>query len=229
MPPQQRLQQEECSSSHSSERKRRVRFAKSKEVHPIVHIKDMPKEDVRNTWYDRNDFEAMKQSFIPIIRSMMKGETVEESNEQTVRGLEFRTRKGAIHRQHNKLEAITAVLDEQDRQYNEGVLNDELLSETYRACASHCQDAAYMLGLQDEASIRAYLDAPGPEPTKVEDDGDDTSETSELSDEEPVSTEQNDKKLRGLSKMLKQVRIRRRALLDDMRTLETTRSMPQAA
>lgn len=205
------------------ERKRKISFALNlNQVLPIQHIKDMSKAEIRSTWYDRQDYEGMKQTMIPVIRRLMKGEVIEESNSSTARGLEYRTRKGAIRRQHNKLEAISAVLDELDRQYNDGELNDDMVSEVYRTVAGHCQDEAYVLGLQDEAAAKAIFAEPSPVPAK------------ELSDDESSEDFEDDladseKKSRRLTKLFKQVRIRRRALLEDMRSLDHTRSMPQAA
>jgi hypothetical protein len=143
---------------------------------------------------------------------MMKGEAVEENNEQSIRGLEYRTRNGALRRQHNKLEAISAVLDEQDRQYNEGFMDIELVRSVYRGCSARCQDEAYMLGLKDEATVRDLLSEPELTETDVSSEDDEIAEHSEESDEFPCeeSASQEEKKIRKLSKLFKQVRIRRR-------------------
>lgn len=207
-----------CSNQSPGGRKRRARFStKPNEIFPIPHIRDLAKDEVRAIWYERTDYEAMKHSFIPIVRKMMKGEPIEENNEQSTRGLEYRTRKGAIRRQHNKLEAISAVLDEQDRQYNEGMLSDELLKDVYRSCSMHCQEEAYMLGLKDEAMMKDLVNEPELTETDVssEDELLDMYESSE-SDRSEENPSQEEKKIRRLNKLFKQVRIRRRALLEDL-------------
>jgi hypothetical protein len=198
-------------------RKRRTRFSSQPhEVFPIPHIRVLGKDEVRAIWYERADYEAMKQSFIPLVRSMMKGEAVEENNEQSIRGLEYRTRKGAIRRQHNKLEAISAVLDEQDRQYNAGMMDIELVREVYRNCAAHCQDEAYMLGLKDEITVKDLIHEPELTETDVSSEDDELAECSEGSEEDSSedSSSQEDKKIRKLGKLFKQVRIRRRGPQD---------------
>jgi hypothetical protein len=154
----------------------------------------------------------MKQSFVPLVRSMMKGEAVEENNEQSIRGLEYRTRNGAIRRQHNKLEAISAVLDEQDRQYNEGLMDIELVRNVYRNCSGRCQDEAYILGLKDEATVQDLLNEPELTETDVSSEEDEIVEHSDDSEEDACdeNVSQEEKKIRKLSKLFKQVRIRRR-------------------
>lgn len=145
---------EETASSHrrsSPVSKRCLRFScHEDEIHHIPHINDLSDDEVKQTWYDRSDYEKIKMSLIPLVRKMMKGERVEETNRQTIRGLEYRTREGAIRRQHNKAEAITTVMDEQDRQLGaNGRICDELLREVYIQINAHCQEEAYKLGLGD--------------------------------------------------------------------------------
>lgn len=232
MPPQQQPEgfdfhqtdDESVNSQTIGSRKRRVQICiEANCIRRIQHIKDMSKEDVKATWYEKEDYEGMKQTFIPIIRRMMKGEDIPETNDQTIRGLEFRTRDGAIRRQHNKLNALSAVLDEQDRQYNEQDFSDEKLAEVYQSFNAHCREAALKLGLEDEARIQDYYAEPCEDIDEIA--------ASDLSRAVSAgfSCDPSDKKMKMLSKLFKQVRIRRRALLDDIKQLDHTRSMPQAA
>jgi hypothetical protein len=157
MLPQQRknLINETCSSmlsSVSSESTVQKRFhfsLTSNEIHHVPHIVDFSDREVCATWYAKADYEKITMSMIPLIRKMMKGETVDETNSQTIRGLEYRTRQGAIRRQRNKVEAITAVLGEQDRQSFHGKFDDELLSQVYSLVNAHCQEEAYQLARRD--------------------------------------------------------------------------------
>ena len=147
-------------SLESSEREIMVRFRlESNEIYPIPHIDEMEDELVRDIWYEKRDYDAIKNKLIPLIRQMMKGEEVEESNKSSVRGLEYRTRQGALRRQHNKLEGSSSVLAEQKRQLDENQVDDELLAEVYRSASSHCQDSAYALALKDEAFVQKDLDS----------------------------------------------------------------------
>jgi hypothetical protein len=159
MPPHQR-NADECFdvvydispvSSKASIGQKRFRISiSSNETFQIPRIDDLTDDEIKATWYERGDYEKMKMAMIPLIRKLMKGDKIEETNKETARGLEFRTRQGAIRRQHNKVEAITAVLDEQDRQMEEiGHLDDELLSAVYCEINEHCRDEAHELALGD--------------------------------------------------------------------------------
>lgn len=149
----------EVKISRKITRKKRFHFSlTSNQIFPIPHIDDLSDEEVKDTWYERADYEKMKMSMIPLIRKIMKGETVEENDRQTIRGLEFRTRQGAIRRQHNKVEAITAVLEEQERQLEfAGYVDDELLASVYNHISNHCQEEAHELALGDVDFAIEYL------------------------------------------------------------------------
>ena len=162
MPPQQKYNNqhmyEEDSSSESTVSfqssptpKRRIHFALTENaVMLIPHINDLSDQEVKETWYERSEYEKIKMTLIPLVRKMMKGEHVEENNRQTIRGLEYRTREGAIRRQHNKAEAMAAVMDEQDRQLEvDGRTDAELLRKTYIQVNAHCQKEAHELALGD--------------------------------------------------------------------------------
>jgi hypothetical protein len=135
---------------------KRFRFALSNnEMYPIPHIDDLSDEEVKATWYEHEDYEAIKKSIIPLIRKMMKNEEVAETNRQTTRGLEYRTRDGAIRRQTNKSRAMTVVLDEIDRQLEfAGYVNEEILRKVYQSVSKQCQDEAHDLALGDVEAAR---------------------------------------------------------------------------
>ena len=155
MPPQQRIVLHDLSDTSSVASKRSItkRFhfsLASNEIYDVPHIDDMTPEEVKAIWYEKADYEKIKMAMVPIIRKMMKKESIPETDRETIRGLEFRTRQGAIRRQHNKLEATTAVLDEQDRQLDtDGQVDDELLAKVYKDFNAHCQIEAHKLALGD--------------------------------------------------------------------------------
>jgi hypothetical protein len=136
---------------------RRARFALSNnQVFLIPHINDMTDEEVLNIWYEKHDYDQIKANIVPIVQQLMQGDNIEESNEITIRGLEFRTRNGAIRRQNNKLGAITAVLDEQDRQFDEDVNDPHLISQAYLEISDLCLREAQQLALRDAAFASEY-------------------------------------------------------------------------
>jgi hypothetical protein len=240
MPPQQRMIQPEDEKSISSEsghsrysqtaQKRHITFNQRVEVFGIPHIRDMPRTQVTELWYQRSEYETMKQSFVPIIRSMMKCEFIAETNEQTTRGLEYRTRLGALARQANKVDSIRAVLDEQDKQFAAHENKPCKLRDIYLNMATHCSLAARELGKQDEeAMLTDYM-----EKTPWNDNESSCAFSCTDGNEDEVSlpacsTPDSTKKVNGLSKLFKQVRHRRRPIMDDMSSIASTRRVSQAA
>lgn len=139
-----------------SKRRLRVKISLAfNEIFPITDRASMSSEDLHATWYDKSEYNAMKSDIIPILRKMMKGELVEESDKETTRGLEYRTRQGAALRQQHKINGITAVLAEQRRQRMAGIKKPELISQAYLdAAAAQCQEAAQHLAIADAIEAR---------------------------------------------------------------------------
>ena len=83
---------------------------------------------------------------------MMKAGKITDQDGSTfcARGLEYRTPSGAQHRQLNKINAWDAVLDEQDRQWQEGVCDADALAQVYIASSSHCLKSARQIAMNDE-------------------------------------------------------------------------------
>jgi hypothetical protein len=216
MPPQQRKEMLDLSDTSSIASKctvsKRFHFSlSSNEIYYVPHIDDMTTEEVKAIWYEKAEYEKIKMGMIPVIRRMMKKENIPETDRETIRGLEFRTRQGAIRRQHNKLEAITAVLDEQDRQLDSsGHVDDELLSKVYREFSAHCQEEAHKLALGD-----------------VQPAQDHTADAIELIRKQYESEErQAPGRKASFSKLMKQMRIRRRVVED---TVQPVAVVGQAA
>jgi hypothetical protein len=152
-------------TSSPVQRRCKVRFSlESNQSFPIPHINDINDEEFLAIWYGPSDYKRIKTKIFLILRKIKKGKQIEENDKQSVRGLECRTVHGTNLRQQKKLKAITAVMDEQDRQFDDDEQNDNLLAEAYRNATSHCQDEAYALGLKDQAELQEELDTMRREP-----------------------------------------------------------------
>jgi hypothetical protein len=219
MPPQQRKVTHDISDSSSiiskSSTVKRFNFSlSSNEIYNVPHIDDMTSEEVKAIWYEKADYEKIKMAMIPLIRKMMKRESIAETDKETIRGLEYRTRQGAIRRQHNKLEAITAVLDEQDRQLDcEGCIDEELLAEVYQRFSAHCQEEAHALALGDVRPAREHSE-----------------DAIELVRKQYEAEErQTPERKSSFSKLIKQMRVRRRSSLVVEDTVRPLAVVGQAA
>jgi hypothetical protein len=144
-----------CSTSLTTKRKVRFNLADNV-VHPIVHRQNMSAELVAHTWYNKTDFDAMKDEMIVVLKKMSKNITVPENNDTTIRGLEFRTKQGSASRQKIKLDAVQAVMKEQSRQHDAHNIDDQLLAEVYLRHGDPCARAARNVGSADEAAISDY-------------------------------------------------------------------------
>merc|ERR1712224_217737 len=98
------------------------------------------------------DFNKFKRSFLNTVRMMSSGVHIED-NENTVRGLEGRTREGAFKRKSNKHHGRQAVLCEQDRQRSIGIHNEEMISDAYVNENLKCRLEALEMGIKDQYEV----------------------------------------------------------------------------
>jgi hypothetical protein len=136
--------------------RRRVHFKETVSVRPITHVDNIPTDEVAAVWFCKKDFEDMKKSFATTLRLIAYGELKGDDSEHCARGLEFRTRVGALARRENKWNALNAVLDEQDRQRELGISNDKLLSQIYITENRLCRQSALELARRDEVEARQF-------------------------------------------------------------------------
>eukprot|EP00540_Astrosyne_radiata_P018581 CAMPEP_0116860966 /NCGR_PEP_ID=MMETSP0418-20121206/22745_1 /TAXON_ID=1158023 /ORGANISM="Astrosyne radiata, Strain 13vi08-1A" /LENGTH=168 /DNA_ID=CAMNT_0004495505 /DNA_START=56 /DNA_END=562 /DNA_ORIENTATION=+ len=116
-------------------------------VHFVLHANDYSDEEY--------NFKQMRKQFVETVTKVADGSYEGDNEDQCARGLEYRSREGALKRKENKLQGLQAVLEEQDRQYAESIEDDEALRYVYVANTRHCADEARRLGMHDaeEAAI----------------------------------------------------------------------------
>jgi hypothetical protein len=146
-------------SSVAKKFRRSVDFAQSVAVRLSQHLADFTDEEIRNTWYDREDFRQFKVSNKKTARAVLKCD-INESDEVSLRGLEYLVPRNANVRKHIKALALNAVLDAQDRQENEAWgFDDELIAREYGEIANTCLAAAHQLARADERFASVYTEA----------------------------------------------------------------------
>ena len=134
----------------------RFNFA-ANEVFPTIHLYDYTQSEFDNTWYSDDEYDAIKKELIATVKLMNKGKKIRETNTETCRGLEIRTKHGYRIRQYNKRAAMEAVLDEQHRQAVLDIWDDDMMRDAYRHESSGCEYVAHARGLKDEAEILESL------------------------------------------------------------------------
>merc|ERR1712226_1140663 len=130
--------------------KKSLVFADKVEIFDIPHLNDTPDEDIFNTWYSKEEYGDIKKSYQLTIHMMESGDTPDDEESHTSRGLEYRTQEGAWARYENKRDAYDSVLDEQDRQWKLDADDEEKLREAYVSHSEKCARKAHLLALEDE-------------------------------------------------------------------------------
>jgi hypothetical protein len=109
----------------------------------------MPQRIISRTWYSPQDLLRIKQEVLFELASMPKN----DSSSACHRGLEYRTLAGAERRRRNKEQAWDAVLNEQDRQWNESIVDEESIARVCRACSYRSTLEAQELAIQDATEV----------------------------------------------------------------------------
>lgn len=133
---------------------RRIRFNSRVAVKETIHVNEYTDEEIFRAWYRKADFSKMKTSYAYIVQLLAAGRYQGDTDDMTSRGLEYRHREGAMKRKANKLNALYAVLDEQERQWSSGYENDETLRNVYLQHSTHCRHNAHAMGQKDEDECR---------------------------------------------------------------------------
>ena len=135
--------------------RRIVSFAPQVEISTVERLCDLPEAEIAATWYNRDEYYAIKKSLTCTVRKIYKGLPLETDEES--RGLEYRAPAGAQRRQKNKLHSIDAVLDEQERQWEENRRNPAYIAEIYIQATAHCLMAAYLAAKSDSDFVQKQI------------------------------------------------------------------------
>jgi hypothetical protein len=137
--------------------RRRVQFKDTVSVRPIRHVNNISEEEIKDVWYCRRDFQYMKAAFALTVKMITLGLYEGDCEEHCARGLEYRTLAGALRRRESKWDALNAVLDEQDRQRELGIIDGEIIRRVFLQENTHCRLASLETGIQDQDEAR-FLD-----------------------------------------------------------------------
>ncbi|KAL3914407.1 MAG: hypothetical protein SGILL_006114 [Bacillariaceae sp.] len=80
---------------------------------------------------------------------MAKKLDLDEGEGEDPRGLEHKVPRGNKARMRNRYQAMDAVLDEQDRQWENERKDPEYIAQIYRQSSAHCQMNAYLIAKKD--------------------------------------------------------------------------------
>ena len=119
---------------------RKVRFYESVQCLLVVPTRnDYTRDEMRHLWYVDQEYKAIKNEILMTLKHMAKKS---ENEHICYRGLEFRSKEGALRKTLRRENAYDAVLGEQARQFDLELNDPTLISIMYkRASEESCRDA----------------------------------------------------------------------------------------
>lgn len=130
--------------------KRKIKFHGRVQFKKIRHVSDFSEDEIRNGWYDTDDFAQMSDNVSEIAALVGKGKKSLNGEELCLRGLEHIIEEElAEYRAEKMLHSIDAVLDEQEQQWDEGKEDPEAIAKIYAEFGKPLIREAHMVGLED--------------------------------------------------------------------------------
>lgn len=130
--------------------RRQIRFHERVQFKTIRHVSEFSDEEIKNGWYDKDDFNRMSDNVSDIAKLIGDGETTQDGEELCTRGLEHIVEEElADYRAEKMINSIDAVLDEQEEQWDEGKEEPGLIAELYAEYAKPLLREAHLIGLKD--------------------------------------------------------------------------------
>ena len=165
-------------SNKSSKTKKRVTFVPKARVYPVLHIQEYTNEEMKSTWYNKDDMVCMQSEIKEIVNTYIhEGLRKCLSKYECIRGLECRFPQGSKSRSDNKRASRQAVILEQSKQRsNESGagattttkttkstttskasikkhLDENQIALVYMLETRHCQVSAHEIALEDEEEV----------------------------------------------------------------------------
>ena len=129
---------------------RNIHFHGRVQFKNIRHVSEFSEYEIKNGWYDKDDFNRMSDDVSEIAK--MVGEGLKHRNGEylCIRGLEHIVEEElANFRAEKMINSIDAVLDEQEEQWDEGIDEPQAIAELYTEYAKPLAEEAHQIGLKD--------------------------------------------------------------------------------
>jgi len=132
------------------ERRHKIRFTNRVQFKNIRHVSEFSEDEIKNGWYNKDDFNQMSDDVSEISKLLEKGVTRRDGEDLCIRGLEHIVEEDlANFRAEKMINSIDAVLDEQEEQWDKGEDEPELIAKIYAEYAKTLAKEAYAIGLRD--------------------------------------------------------------------------------
>lgn len=137
---------------------RRVRFATGNpQTFSILGRAEYTNEEKKSSWFQEDEYAQITKDCCKQVRKLEKGEELRDKK-YCSRGLEAHTRRASEAKSRTRRASFDAVLDEQDRQYEEGILDDDLISQFYIDASASSQLWAHRVALLDQRAAEETMD-----------------------------------------------------------------------
>mmetsp|Transcript_8645 Transcript_8645/g.21096 ORF Transcript_8645/g.21096 Transcript_8645/m.21096 type:complete len:175 (-) Transcript_8645:327-851(-) len=100
------------------------------EIRRISRISNYDMEEIINYWGETDEHSMRKSELKKAVKDMHFNRRGSDS-EFTTLGIDDKVGHGKAVKKVNRMLARNAVMDEQDLQYNEGIIDDEMLADVY--------------------------------------------------------------------------------------------------
>ena len=136
------------------EHRRQVSFDDMDTVHEVMCLNEFTSKEKKTTWYNMKDMIRMKEQARTDARIIDCGIIILGTCVSN-RGIEGKTREGGQRKGKLRLNAYAAVFSEIEFQERQGIIDDEVLADTYYIHSSHSAKEALKIGQEDEAEAMA--------------------------------------------------------------------------
>ena len=132
---------------------RRVTFNKKKpQCFEILNIDDYTESEIEDSWWSEDEQRIQKEQRDKIVESIDKG--LKSRRGGSFRGLEKLVVEGYVEMTRRRHRCIDAVMDEQERQWNNLTSNLERIAELSFVNSQQCVKEALQVGQLDERVAR---------------------------------------------------------------------------
>lgn len=140
---------------------RKVAFSQTDTIFSIPARSEMSAKEKQHAWYSRDEFLTIRDDNNRIIKDIRAGKYA-NSLESEARGLEYKIHRRSEERETRRMEALIAVLLEQDVQEElyGVVINDDKIAKKYAKACGHCQAEAIHMAAVDAAIVHGHEERP---------------------------------------------------------------------
>lgn len=122
-------------------------------IYEHIPFDDFTPEEIEASWFTSAEYKQIRESIKEDVKLMETGQLVESRH----RGLENRTKQGMRRKLYFRQKAYEAVFAEINYQYEEGILDEDTIAESYHfACRSTTAIGQKMARIDAREAIRVY-------------------------------------------------------------------------